>query len=191
MILELLPFCSVVFLSFCSFLLAKRRSKACKLPPGPTALPIIGHLHLLGPLIHQSFKDLSSRYGPLIHVRLGSLSCVVASTPELAKDLLRAHDLTFSARNSSLAINRLTYNSSFAFAPYGPYWKYVKKLNTIELLSNRMLGKLLPVRTLELHHFPGVLYNKSKLGQSVNLTQELLKLSNNIISQMMLGIRSS
>ncbi|KAJ4842282.1 hypothetical protein Tsubulata_023807, partial [Turnera subulata] len=158
---------------------------------GPIPLPIIGHLHLIGPLIHQSFRDLSSIYGPLIHLKLGSVSCVVASTPELAKELLKTHELTFSSRNQTLAIDRLTYHSSFAFAPYGPYWKFIKKMSTFELLSNRMLRQLVPIRTTELHRFLQVLYSKSKVGESVNVTQELIKLSNNIISQMMLGIRSS
>lgn len=38
-----------------------------RLPPSPTALPIIGHLHLLAPIPHQAIYKLSSRYGPLIH----------------------------------------------------------------------------------------------------------------------------
>ncbi|KAF2283396.1 hypothetical protein GH714_003889 [Hevea brasiliensis] len=155
------------------------------------ALPIIGHLHLLGPLIHHSFREISSRYGPLIYLRLGSISVVVASAPELAKELLKTHELTFSSRKHSIAIDHLTYNSSFAFAPYGPYWKFIKKISTFELLGNRMLTKFLPIRKQELHHFLGGFYSKSKVGESVNITQELTKLSNNIISQMMLSMRSS
>ncbi|KAF2288787.1 hypothetical protein GH714_013323 [Hevea brasiliensis] len=123
--------------------------------------------------------------------RLGSVSVVVASTPELAKELLKTHELTFSSRKHSIAIDRLTYNSSFAFASYGPYWKFIKKISTFELLGNRMLNQFLPIRKQELHHFLGVFYSKSKVGESVNITQELIKLSNNIISQMMLSMRSS
>ncbi|MBA0801129.1 hypothetical protein Gohar_011512, partial [Gossypium harknessii] len=162
-----------------------------KLPPGPTALPVIGHLHLLSPFMHQTFQKLSSNHGPLMYLHLGSVDCVVAPNPELANELLKHHELTFSTRHHTAAIEHLTYNSSFAFAPYGPYWKFIKKLTTFELLGNRTLGQTLPVRTKELHHFIGILLGKSKSGEAVNLTQELLKLTNNVISQMMLSIRCS
>eukprot|EP00250_Pteridium_aquilinum_P030935 c42516_g1_i1 orf=56-289(+) len=33
-------------------------------PPGPPAWPIIGHLHLLGELPHQSLCKLAQSYGP-------------------------------------------------------------------------------------------------------------------------------
>ncbi|KAL5778500.1 hypothetical protein ACOSQ2_009237 [Xanthoceras sorbifolium] len=162
-----------------------------KLPPSPLALPLIGHLHLLGPYMHHSFHKLSSYYGPLIHLRLGSVHCVVASTPELAKELLKNHDLTFSSRKHSAAIDYLTYNSSFAFAPHGPYWKFVKKLSTVELLGSRTLRQFLPIRTRELHCLVKFLHEKSRGGESVNVTEELLKLTNNVISEMMFGVRCS
>ncbi|MBA0558834.1 hypothetical protein Golob_015830, partial [Gossypium lobatum] len=141
--------------------------------------------------MHQTFQKLSSIHGPLMYLRLGSVDCVVAPNPELAKELLKHHELTFSTRHHTAAIEHLTYNSSFAFAPYGPYWKFIKKLTTFELLGNRTLGQTLPVRTKELHHFIGILFGKSKSGETVNLTQELLKITNNVISQMMLSIRCS
>lgn len=49
------------------------------LPPSPLALPIIGHLHLLLPIPHQALHKLSTLYGPLIHLYLGSVPCVVVS----------------------------------------------------------------------------------------------------------------
>ncbi|KAK3229280.1 hypothetical protein Dsin_001161 [Dipteronia sinensis] len=162
-----------------------------KLPPSPLALPIIGHLHLLGPHMHHSFHKLSSQYGPLIHLRLGSVHCVVASTPQLAKELLKTHELTFSSRKHSAAIDYLTYQSSFAFAPYGPYWKFIKKLSTVELLGSRTLGRFLPIRRRELHCLVKFLQEKSRGGESVNVTEELLKLTNNVISQMMFSIKCS
>ncbi|XVF30098.1 hypothetical protein REPUB_Repub16aG0027600 [Reevesia pubescens] len=162
-----------------------------RLPPGPIALPVVGHLHLLSPFIHHTFLKLSSIHGPLMYLRLGSVDCVVASNPELAKELLKTYELTFSARKHTAAIDHLTYSSSFAFAPYGPYWKFIKKLSTFELLGNRTLGQFLPVRTKELHHFISFLLEKSKAGETVNVTQELLKLTNNVISQMMLSMRCS
>ncbi|KAL3653129.1 hypothetical protein CASFOL_002810 [Castilleja foliolosa] len=168
----------------------KNRSKTPP-PPGPFALPIIGHLHLLGPSLHHTFHELSRRYGPLIQLHLGSVPCVVASSPDLAREFLKTNELTFSSRKHSTAIDIVTYDSSFAFSPYGPYWKFVKKLCTYELLGARNLIHFQPIRTMEVKSFLEFMMKKGKTGEAVNLTEELVKLTSNVISHMMLGIRCS
>ncbi|KAH6822016.1 hypothetical protein C2S53_014486 [Perilla frutescens var. hirtella] len=160
-------------------------------PPGPFPLPIIGHLHLLGPRLHQTFHDLSQRYGPLMQLRLGSIRCVIAASPELAKECLKTHELVFSSRKHSTAIDIVTYDSSFAFSPYGPYWKFIKKLCTYELLGARNLAHFQPIRTLEVKSFLQILMRKGESGESFNVTEELVKLTSNVISHMMLSIRCS
>lgn len=196
MILQLTPYAILLLLialllGVFIFFITKQKWLTLRLPPSPRALPIIGHLHLLGPLIHHSFHELSSRYGTLLYLKLGSVPCILASTPELAKQLLKANDLAFSSRKNSLAADHLTYNSPFAFAPYGPYWKFINKLVTTELLGNRTLNQFLSIRTKELHEFIRYLANKAEAGERVNVTDGLLKLTSNIISQMMLSIRCS
>ncbi|CAH1443834.1 unnamed protein product [Lactuca virosa] len=181
---------AIVLPSLFLYLLSKIKHNK-RLPPSPPSLPIIGHLHHLGPLIHQSFHHLSTRYGPLIHFRLGSVPCVVASTPDLARDFLKTNELAFSSRKHSLAIDHITYGVAFAFAPYGPYWKFVKKLSTVELLGNQNLGHFLPIRTHEIRELLRTLMEKSKRNEVVNLTEEFLKLTNNVICQMMMSIRCS
>lgn len=161
------------------------------LPPSPLALPIIGHLHLLDPLMHQALHKLSSRHGPFMYLRLGSVQSVVVSNPEMAKEFLKTHDLTFSYRIFNQAIDYLTYNAATPLAPYGSLWIFIKKLSISELLGSHTLNKFLPVRTQELHSFLGLLFDKSKSGESVNVTKEILRFTNNIISQMILSSRRS
>ncbi|KAK9200268.1 hypothetical protein WN944_015465 [Citrus x changshan-huyou] len=189
--MTLQPLIFYVSLFILSALVLKAIKNLRRLPPRPWALPIVGHLHLLGPSLHHSFHKLSTRYGPLMSIRIGSVLGVVTSSPDVTKELLKTNDVTFAARNSSAAIECLTYNSSFAFAPNGPYWQFMKKLTTVELLGSRTLLQFLPIRTNELHELIRFLFEKSKSGGSVNITDELLKFTNNIISQMMLSIRCS
>ncbi|KAJ9565207.1 hypothetical protein OSB04_001173 [Centaurea solstitialis] len=178
---------SSIFLLYIFF----KKNQNHRLPPSPPSLPIIGHLHHLGPLIHQSFHHLSARYGPLFHLRLGSVPIVVACTPELAEDFLKTNELAFSSRKHSLAVDHITYGVAFAFAPYGPYWKFIKKMSTVELLGNRNLGHFLPIRTQEVHELLHMLTEKAKRRESVNLTEEFLKFTNNVICQMLMSIRCS
>ncbi|KAH1224885.1 Licodione synthase [Glycine max] len=196
MISESLLLFLIVFISASLLkLLFERKNKRkghLKNPPSPPTIPIIGHLHLLKPLIHHSFQDLSLRYGPLISLRIGPVKFIVASTPSLAKEFLKNNELTYSSRKMNMAINMVTYhNATFAFAPYDTYWKFMKKLSTTELLGNKTLAQFLPIRTREVHDFIQILFHKSKTQERVNLTEALLSLSTNVISQMMLSIKSS
>lgn len=68
------------------------------LPPGPTALLIIGSLHLLGTHPHQSLANLAQKYGPLMSMWLGQRLCIVATSAEAAKEFLKLQDANFSAR---------------------------------------------------------------------------------------------
>ncbi|XP_077253947.1 cytochrome P450 93A3-like [Tasmannia lanceolata] len=163
-----------------------------RLPPSPMALPILGHLHLLGPLPHQAFYKLSKRYGPLISLRLGSVPCIVASSPETAKEFLKTHELAFSSRPQNIAVGHLTYGTyGFAFAPYGPYWKFMKKLCVSELLGGRTIDQFEPVRREEMRSFVKLLLEKSKAQETVNLTRELVKLTSNVVSRMAMSKRCS
>ncbi|KAK1313368.1 Cytochrome P450 93A3 [Acorus calamus] len=161
-------------------------------PPTPFALPIIGHLHLLGTLPHQSLHALSQRYGPIIRLHFGSSPCIVASTPDAARAFLKTNDLAFSSRPSSAAIRTLNYGEcTFIFAKYGPYWKFMKKLCMSELLNGRMLDNFGPVRHEERVSMIKCLLEKSEANEEVDLRGELMKLSYNVITRMMMSRRGT
>ncbi|KAL6141920.1 hypothetical protein ACLB2K_060206 [Fragaria x ananassa] len=88
-----------------------------------STVPSMG-FHLLSPHIHRSFHDLSLRFGPIFTLRLGSVPCIVVTSPELAKEFLKTLMLSFINRSETTAVEKMTYNASFAFAPYGNYWKF-------------------------------------------------------------------
>ncbi|KAK9123048.1 hypothetical protein Sjap_012650 [Stephania japonica] len=163
-----------------------------RLPPSPLRLPIIGHLHLFGPIPHQTFHKLSTIYGPLIHIYIGSVPCVIASSAEVAKELLKTNELTFSSRPQYAAAHYLTYGSSdVGLAPYGPYWKFMKKLFMSELLGRRTLEQLQHVRHEELHRFLQTWLVKSNGKGLVDVHVDLKRLVNNVITRMTMSRRCS
>ncbi|XP_058735051.1 licodione synthase-like [Vicia villosa] len=173
---------------FCYLLFQQYSNRHKNLPPSPPfKLPLIGHMHLLGPLLHQTLHNFSLKYGPLISLNFGSVLCVVASSPHFAKQLLQNNELSFNSRIQTTAIKRLTYDSSLAFAPYGDYWRFIKKLSMNELLGSRSINNFQHLRAQETQSFMTLLANKAKTSEIVNITEELLKLTNNVISKMMLG----
>ncbi|XXG56586.1 hypothetical protein AAC387_Pa03g3962 [Persea americana] len=163
-----------------------------RLPPSPLALPIIGHFYLLGPFPHQSFHKLSIRYGPLMLLRLGSVPTVIVSSVEAAKEILKTHETAFTDRPSTSAIRLLSYDTSgFIFGPYGPYWKFMKKLCMSELLNGRTLDLMLPIRRLELRRFLQLLAERSEAGKTADMGAELMALTNSVISTMAMRKRCS
>ncbi|WOH06507.1 hypothetical protein DCAR_0625935 [Daucus carota subsp. sativus] len=166
--------------------------KNSRLPPGPLRLPIIGHLHLLGPIPHQAFHKLSIKYGPLVHVFAGSNPCVIASSPEMAKEFLKINETSWSDRPQNTATDYLGYGSQdFTFAPYGPYWKFVKKLCMSELLGGRSLDLFQPVRRQEICSMVNVMLTKAKAGVKVDIGAELMRLNSNVLSRMIMRERCS
>ncbi|KAL9319246.1 hypothetical protein ACSQ67_015763 [Phaseolus vulgaris] len=151
-------------------------------PPGPPSLPVIGHLHLISALPHQSFHALAARHGPIMQIFLGSVSCVVVSCPEMAKEFLKAHERSFSNRFVSAAVHQLSYESKgFLFARYGRFWKFMKKICMSELLGSRTLDHF--------RHVPADVAEEGEAREAVDLGGELLTLMNSIISRMVLGRR--
>ncbi|KAL2320829.1 hypothetical protein Fmac_029798 [Flemingia macrophylla] len=189
MAFPILLLCLVSTIMFAS--IVWRKQNKTLLPPGPIGLPIIGHLHLLSPTPHQEFHKISIRYGPIIHLFLGSVPCVVVSTAEAAKEFLKTHETSFSNRPAkTVAVEALTYGfQDFLFAPYGPYWKFMKKLCMSELLGGHMLDLFLPVRRQETHRFVKRVHQKT--GEAVNFGGEFMTLSNNIVSRMTMSQASS
>lgn len=170
-----------------------KHANPVNLPPSPPAWPILGHLYLLGPLLHQSLQVLSKRFGPLIHLRLGSLGpVVVVSSPPFAKEFLKTHELNFASRPRLLGSEYTGEGSSgFTFTPYGPYWKFVKKLCITKLFSPKKLSKFSRIREEEIMWFLRSLLEKSRVGELADIEALITALTNNIICRMAMSTRCS
>ncbi|GJN19205.1 hypothetical protein PR202_gb06452 [Eleusine coracana subsp. coracana] len=129
-----------------------RHSAAGRFPPGPWALPIIGHLHhLAGALPHRALRDLARRHGPVMALRLGELPVVVASSADAAREVMRTHDAAFASRPLG-RMARVWYQGAegLIFAPYGDAWRQLRRICTLELLSSRRVHSFRPIRDDEL-----------------------------------------
>ena len=72
------------------------------LPPGPRGLPIIGNLHQISKVPHESLDKLAEVYGPIFWLRLGSIGAVVISSPEWAREALSVRGKIYNSRPNFL-----------------------------------------------------------------------------------------
>ena len=157
-----------------------------RLPPSPRGFPVIGHLHLVRPPVHRTFHDLAARLGPLMHIRLGSTHCVVASSAGVAAELIRTHEGKISERPLTAVARQFAYgDDGFAFAPYGPHWRSMKRLCMSELLGPRTVEQLRPVRRAGLVSLLQSVLHQASGAEAVDLTAALIRLSNTSIIRMM------
>ncbi|XP_057485896.1 cytochrome P450 71D9-like [Actinidia eriantha] len=171
------PILSTLFLFLFILLKTVIRSKTNKstsnLPPGPWKLPIIGNLHqLASSLPHHALRDLAKKHGPLMSLQLGEVPAVVISSPETAKEVMKTHDVIFATRPHIIASRIMSYDStSIAFAPYGEYWRQLRKICITELLSPKRVLSFRSIREEEVSKLIG--WITSNAGSPINFTEKI------------------
>ncbi|XP_010466308.1 PREDICTED: cytochrome P450 705A20-like isoform X3 [Camelina sativa] len=164
-------------------------SRGCDLPPSPPSLPIIGHLHLLlSSLSHKSLQKISSKYGPLLHLRVFNIPIILVSSASVADEIFRSQDVNISSRGAAAIDESLVFGSSgFVYAPYGDYWKFVKKIIVTKLLRPQVLERSRGVRAEELQRFYNRILDKARKNENVEIGKEATMLMNNILCRMSMG----
>ncbi|KAL8225503.1 hypothetical protein R6Q57_018060 [Mikania cordata] len=116
----------------------------------------------------------------LIH--LGTVPVLVASSVDAAKEIMKTH-----ASRPRLSIpSRIVYdNKDIAFSQYGEYWRQVKSIAVVHLLSNKRVQSYEHVRSDEM----GLMMDKilRSNGSVLNLSELIIALTNNVVCRVALG----
>ncbi|XP_038689433.1 cytochrome P450 71D9-like [Tripterygium wilfordii] len=165
----------------------KSNSVVAVAPPSPWKLPLIGNMHqMICSLPHYRLRDLANKYGHLMHLQLGELYTIVVSSPEVAKQVMKTHDLAFSSRPYLPAGEILLYNfKDLIFAPYGDYWRQMRKICTIELLSGKRVQATQSIREEEVSEFIKLVSSKAR--SEINLSEMVICLTYAITSKVVIG----
>ncbi|KAF8399586.1 hypothetical protein HHK36_015454 [Tetracentron sinense] len=181
----------IAFIIYCFFnlrTLLNSHPLPLPLPPGPKPWPIIGNLPHLGLKPHHSLAAMARTYGPLIHLRLGSVHVVVAASSSIASQFLKTHDSKFSSRPPNSGAKHIAYNyHDLVFAPYGPRWRMLRKICSVHLFSNKALDDFCHVRQEEVAVLTSALVGSGVAP--VNLGQLLNVCTTNTLARAILGRR--
>ncbi|KAK9119875.1 hypothetical protein Scep_017968 [Stephania cephalantha] len=163
-------------------------SPSLNLPPCPPKLPLIGNLHQLGNLVHRSLRDLAQKHGPLMLLRLGQANVLVVSSAEMAKEIMKNQDLVFADRPATTPAKALLYGCrDVGFAPYGEYWRQVRKLCVLDLLSIKRVHSYKFIREAEVSSLVEKISRSAPTGTRIDLSEMLSSLSNNVVARCTFG----
>ncbi|KAI7748866.1 hypothetical protein M8C21_024953 [Ambrosia artemisiifolia] len=163
------------------------------LPPSPPKLPLIGNLHQLSPLLHHSLHSLSQKHGgPLMLIHLGSVPTLVVSSADAAREIMKAQDLIFANRPDVKMWRVLLCDlKEVSVAPYGEYWRQVKSIMTLHLLSNKKIEANRMIREEEINVTVEKIMNMCCNKKVVDLSDLFVTFTNDVVCRVTFGRKYS
>ncbi|KZV28450.1 hypothetical protein F511_03253 [Dorcoceras hygrometricum] len=139
-------FCCVVA-SILFLLRRKRRLPTGNLPPGPPGWPVFGNMFDLGSMPYKTLAELRKDYGPVVWLRIGSINTMVLLTADAAAELFKNHDANFAERTITEVMRAYDFNkAAVSLAPYGQYWRVMKRVMTVEMLVQKKINETTDIR---------------------------------------------
>ncbi|KAM7481578.1 hypothetical protein LguiB_006161 [Lonicera macranthoides] len=153
-------------------------------PPSPPKLPGIGNFHQLGNYPHRSLQSLAKKHGPIILLHFGSVPVLVITSPDAAREIMKTHDLIFSSRPKATIRSKLLYDSKdMVFSPYSEYWRQVRSIGVLNLLSDKRVQSYKSTREAE----TALMIEKINNNRLVNLSDMFKSLTNDVVCRVALG----
>ncbi|XP_050276491.1 cytochrome P450 71B9-like [Quercus robur] len=171
-------------------LMKKKMDERCSknLPPSPPKLPIIGNLHQLGVLPHQSMRQLSKKYGSVMLLQLSGIRTVIISSAEAAREVLKVNDLACCSRPPLACSKVFSYNyRDITFSPYGDYWREIRKLCVLEFFSVKSVQFYEFIREEEVALLVDSISHYASSATPINLSEKLFALTASITFRIGFG----
>ncbi|PIM98302.1 Cytochrome P450 CYP2 subfamily [Handroanthus impetiginosus] len=121
--------------------LSKPQTRPGPAIPGPSGLPVLGlALAFSSSLTHRILFRLSQTFkaSSLMAFSVGFTRFIISSNPETAKEILNSS--VFADRPVKESAYELLFHRAMGFAPYGEYWRNLRKISGTHLFSPRRMS---------------------------------------------------
>ncbi|XAR53925.1 Flavonoid 3'-monooxygenase [Bertholletia excelsa] len=110
-----------------------------KAMPGPRGLPLIGSMSLMAGLAHHRIAAAAEACCAkrLMAFSLGNTRVIVSCKPNVAKEILSSS--VFADRPVKVSAYSLMFNRAIGFAPYGVYWRALRRIAATHLFSPKQI----------------------------------------------------
>ena len=119
----------------------KRSSaKNIKPIPGPRGLPVIGSMSLMVNLAHHKLTKAAEWCNAkrLMAFSVGETRFIITSSPDVAKEILNSS--VFADRPVKESAYSLMFNRAIGFAPYGVYWRTLRRIASTHLFCTKQIN---------------------------------------------------
>ena len=180
----------LVKLTLNNILASKNTMTTLPLPPGPKPWPIIGNVLELGPKPHRSFASLAKVHGPLMLLRLGSVTTVIVSSASVAKEMFLKNDQTLSSnRNIPNSVTAGDHHKlTMSWLPVSPKWRSFRKITTFHLLSPQRLDACSSLRQAKVQQLYKYVLECSRTGLAVDIGKAAFTTSLNLLSKLFFSL---
>ena len=184
-LLLLLPF----VILYIYFIISKQNPKSTKLPPGPRPLPFIGNILDLGNKPHETLSNLSKVHGPLMTLKLGKITTIVISSPEIAKEALYKNDLIFAGRAVPHTLQTLDHHKvSMVFMPPTAKWRILRRACNSHIFSPQNLDSTRIFRKNKVKELLDYVDECCRNNKALDIGQAAFKTVVNFISNTLFSI---
>lgn len=116
--------------------------------PGPSGLPLLGLVSAFtGTLTHRTLAKLASTFKAksLMAFSVGFTRFIISSRPDTAKEILNSS--AFADRPIKESAYELLFNRAMGFAPFGDYWRNLRRISATHLFSPKRIAAFGDFRT--------------------------------------------
>ena len=164
-------------------LIGRTKKQKYNLPPGPSLLTIMRNVFELGKKPQYSLAKFSKIYGPIMHLKLGQITTIVISSPDIAQEVFQTHDLSISDRTIPQAVAVLGHEHfSLPFMPMSNLWRDLRKICKNNLFSNKTLDASRELRCKKLQQLLCDIDRSSLVGEAVDVEKAAFKTLLNVLS---------
>ncbi|XP_059642295.1 cytochrome P450 78A9-like [Cornus florida] len=143
--------------------------------PGPRGVPVLGSISLMANLPHRQLAAVSNylRANRLMAFSLGETRVIVTSNPDVAKDILNSS--VFADRPIKESAYSLMFNRAIGFAPYGPYWRTLRRIAATHLFCPKQINGSEAQRFEIASQMVSLIVKQIDGGELINVRDTLLK----------------
>ncbi|KAG8050045.1 hypothetical protein GUJ93_ZPchr0009g2166 [Zizania palustris] len=165
----------------------KASSSNARRPPGPAPLLLLGNVLDLQGEPHLALARLAATYGPVMSLKLGASTAVVASSAAAARDVLQRFDHLLAARSVTDAGRALgNHERSIIWLPgTSPLWKRLRAVCTNHLFSARGLDATRALREAKVRELVGCLRAHADAGKAVYVGRVVFSGVLNLVSNVL------
>ncbi|KAJ3696934.1 hypothetical protein LUZ61_000639 [Rhynchospora tenuis] len=119
---------------------------------------------------------------------MGEAPTVIVSSPDAAREIMKSHDISFASRPISITMGIFTFGGKgIGFSPYGEYWRQLRKICVLELLSTRRVQSYRSIREEEVGNLIKYIFSCASDCQPVNLSKRFVSLITDITTRAIIG----